>query len=282
MPSFSPRDVHIPEDGQTVITLSHPYVVGKQELQVYLNGLLVVADKDYVETDNLHITFNFQLSKDDVVITQHLVYFEDKLVRIIADKGGLFQRLGVEDRLKNNQKYVMTFRYGDKEFESNFYTRIDPQYVPVATIRSDLGKFITKITDFQIQYMIYENSLLASTMFEDYFDIDDNTGLGKLNTENGVVPFKVRQFVRYRTEVDLVTQLYLIMMGQSGADHMVLGQLEIEKRFNLGDYKPLLDSLKAELTKYSRTKSPLRSAVKGGPNAYPLNTPRNGMDSVFP
>jgi len=281
MPSFNPRDVHFPEDGQTVIELGHPYVKGEHQLMVYLNGVLVVADEDYLETDNFNITFKYQLSADDVVVTQHLVMFKDKIVRVIADKAGLFQRYGAEDRLKENQKYTMTMRYGDKEFESKFSTRISPQYAPVATIRSDLGKFISGITDFQIQYMIYENSLLASTMFEDFFDIDEETGLGTLNTTDGVIPYKVRQFVRYRTEVYLITQIYLILMGQSGSDHMVLGQLEVEKRANLGDYEPLLRSIKAELTKYSRTRSPVVSAVKGGPNSYPLNTPRNGMETVF-
>lgn len=281
MPSFNPRDVHFPEDGQTVIELGHPYVRGEHQLMVYLNGALAVADEDYVETDNFHITFKFQLSTDDVVITQHLVLFKDKIVRVIADKAGLFQRYGTEALLKENQKYTMTFRYGDKEFDTKFSTKISPQYVPVATIRSDLGLFISGITDFQIQYMIYENSLLASSMFEDYFEIDDDTGLGTLSTTDGIIPYKVRQFVRYRTEVDLVTQIYLVLMGKSGSDHITLGQLEVEKRANLGDYEPLLKSIKAELTKYSRATSPLLTAVKGGPNSYPLNSPRNGMETVF-
>jgi hypothetical protein len=281
MPTFSPRDVHIPEDGQTVITLAHPYVIGSQELMVYLNGLVATTPDDYIEVDNLHIEFKYQLAKDDVIITQQLVMYDDKFVVLISDSSkSLFQRYGTETRLLKNQNYTMTLRYGDKELISKFYTQFDPQYVAIQTIRADLGEFVSKITDFQIAYLIYQNSITAGTKFTDYFDIDDDSGLGTLNTTDGVVPYKVRQFVRYRTELDLVTQIYLQLMGQSGSDHIVLGALEVEKRSNLGDITPLLALIKTNLNQYARTGSSIVSAVKGGGTTFPLTTPRQDWVEV--
>lgn len=282
MPQFNPRDVHFPKDGEMVIELNHPYVTGKNELQVFLNGILAVVDHDYIETDPTHITFNFQLSKEDVVVTQHLVYFDDKFVRVISDRAkALFTRYGAESRLINNQVYKITFTYADKEFESKFTTPITPMYASVNSIRSDLGRFVEKISDFQIAFMIYENSILASTMFTDYFEINEDTGLGTLTTTNGVIPFKVQQFVRYQTEYNLLSQIILTMIGQASTDSFVLGTLEVNKGYQIGDYKPLLNAAKAQASKFARGTKMFASAVKGGTSSYPLNTPRRDMGSVF-
>lgn len=267
MAKFSPMDVHIPTDGQTVIKLNHPYVMGSGELMVYLNGMVAVLGEDYDETDNTTITFRFQLSSQDVVITQHLVYYDDKAVKVITDdKQSLFHRYGLEDRLKKNQKYTVTFNYGPQEMSFSFYTRMEPLYSTVETIRGDLGVFISTITDFQIMYLIHENSKIAEQEFAT--ELEDN---------NGEPTFAMRQWVRYRTELDLVLQLYMHQMGRSGSDHMILGQLEIERRSNLGDYEPLMKELKAKLMKYQRRGSPVRTAVKGG-STYPLNAPRRDFN----
>ena len=73
MPSFAPQNIFVPEDGQTEFTLPHPYVMGTGELKVYLNGILAIVDRDYAESDNTTINFLYQLTKEDIVITQHMV-----------------------------------------------------------------------------------------------------------------------------------------------------------------------------------------------------------------
>lgn len=55
-------------DGQITFPLQKTYKMGTHQLEVYLNGLRMVQDIDYLETDNHTIDFLFEMEKDDVVL----------------------------------------------------------------------------------------------------------------------------------------------------------------------------------------------------------------------
>ncbi len=274
MPTFSPQQIHLCEDGQTDIILDHPYLMGQNELTVYLNGIRVVLDEDYIEHDPFTIRFLFQLSEEDIVITEHKVYFDDKKVTIVGDKkDSMFQKFGTEQTLLNAQEYTVRFTQGDQVLQSIFYTRMDPSYSTIKIIRNDLGKVLDEIKDSQIAFQIYQNSVLAN-------NIASEENLGRLEEEEKI-PYVFKQYVRYRTELDLLIAIYLHISGRGSTEKKVLGELEIEYKWRLPDIKPLLDELKRALKPWEKelrgqtSVGIIASAVKAGSSApYELSSPR--------
>lgn len=276
MPTFSPQEVHIGVDGQTDIILDHPYLVGQNELTVYLNGMLAVIEMDYIEVDEITIRFNFQLSNDDVIITQHHVYFEDRHITIIGEKDrSLFQKYGEIETLMYNQRYTLGFRYKDQQFTNSFYTMLNPFYSTPKRIHTDLGEILSDVEDHRLALLIFDNSILSQ-------NIASEENLALLESES-TVPYVFKQYVRYRTELDIMTSIYLMLSGRQGSVSKVLGELEVTRQQNFGslNLNSILGDLKAKLKEWEKalrgtlSSSPVRSAVRGGSSsAYPLATPR--------
>lgn len=282
MAIFTPQEIHFAQDGQTDIKLNHYYMVGANELKVYLNGMLAICGPegagDYEEIDNHTIRFHYQLSQDDVIVAEHRIFFDDKKISVIGEKKeGLFQKY-YEDKsvqtLLPNQTYKVRFIYDGQEFESSFQTVINPLYSTVRTIREDLGDITLNIPDSRLLYLIYQNSILSQ-------NIASEENLALLESEEKT-PFVFKQYVRYRTEMDIMTSIYLTLSGKQEKISKVLGEMEIEKRgeFKLNGIKDVLSDLKIKLKKAERAltgenaSSPLRTAVKGGSDSYPLTSPR--------
>lgn len=285
MSSFSPQEVHFPNDGDTRITLDYPYQTDGQSLKVYLNGMLAVIDYDYIEYDTTTIEFKYQLSGEDVVVTEHRIYLNQKIVDVINDRDtGLFHKYGIEDRLMENQKYSVVFDHGFSKLETHFYTKIYPLFTNVPTIRNDFQGMFEEIADHQILFQIYQNGVLAMNIAqteEDGSGTSQQQDIQDAVDNRTQIPFYARQFVRYRTELDFVLAIYFAISGKGGAQSKVLGSLEIERRYRLGEIEPLLKELKSRLKPWEqelRGSSGTRiaaSAVRGGNNnPYELTSPR--------
>lgn len=276
---FYPQEIYtVQEDEQTDITLNNPYTVGTGSLMVFLNGALAVEGQDYIEVDSLHIQFTEPLYTDDVIVTRNQMSYGDKIINVIGRKrNSLFQTKGTVERLMPNHKYTMRFEYDNQTFSSSFYTVLDPLYSNISLIRTDLGDIASDVDDKRMLLLIYENSILSQ-------NIASEENLELLATEEKT-PYVFKQFVRYRTELDIMTAIYLALTGRGGSDKRVLGQMNIERRRELGmvNIDVILSDLRAKLKEWEKKlrggsmSSPLVSAVKGGSSyAYPLTSPRNG------
>lgn len=282
MATFSPQEVYLVEDGQVEITLDSPYVVGSNTVQVYLNGMLSLLGKDYQEASETTLKFQYQLSSEDVVIVQRKVDVEGASVSVIGKAGSsLYQKYGDKQTLLPNQKYTLTFRYGDQVHETGFSTRIDPLYSTFETINFDLGEIADDIPMERILFLIFQNSILSQNIAS-----EENLELLKTQAKT---PYVFKQFVRYRTELDIMTAVYFALSGRQGIENKILGELTIMRRkeFGMADLRTILADLKNKLREWERKLrgsdkvSPLRSAVRGGTaNPYPLNTPRRSYDPV--
>lgn len=280
MATFSPQEVFMIEgDDQTDVTLAHPYVVGTSELLVFLNGFLIVQDEDYTEVDEYTVRFTDGLSADDVVVIRHQVYFDDKLVSIIGrPKNSLFQTKGTVATLMPNQSYKLKFSYDQQHLSISFDTVLTPLYSNVQLLKNDLGDISEDLQDKRLLLLIYENSILAENIAS-----AENKAL--LASE-AKTPYVYKQFVRYRTELDIMTAVYMSLTGRNGSEKRVLGQFNVERRRELGmvNIDVILKDLRAKLQEWERTlrgsstlASPLATAVRGGTSKpYPLTTPRTG------
>lgn len=262
------KDLYFAQDGQTVVELIRPYVLGTSEIIVSLNGTPSVLGTDYTEVDETHIEFNYQLSSFDVVIVdQHLSSTSD----VIA-KAGEVETLFV------NQKYTLNFKHGEQLFQSVFHTRMDPLYSSVETVRNDLGDITSEILDERILYLIFQNSILSQ-------NIASEENLALLESEEKT-PYVFKQFVRYRTEMDILIAIYMLITGRQGSVTKTLGELKVDRRYVWGTtiVDPIIADLKDKLKEWEKALrgsaamvSPVVSAVRGGSsNPYPLTTPRRG------
>lgn len=282
MAIYYPQEIHFAEEGQTDLVLETPYLVGSNELMVFLNGMLVVLDSDYTEIDEVTLRFSFQLSNADVIIVQRKVATDGIKYTIIGKSDSLFKMMGTEDTLMPNQTYALTFAQHGQEFSHSFQTIIDPLYSTIQIIRNDLGDTVENITDQRLLFLMYQNSILAE-------NIASEENMTLLN-DSEKTPYMFKQYVRYQTEMDLMTAIHLYVSGNSGQATKILGEMEITRRLELGQgFKDTLADLKGKLRKWERILtgvaqiSPVLSAVKGGTaNPYPLTSPRmtNGTGRV--
>lgn len=276
MGALSPKEVHFCTDGQTDVVLDTPYIVGADELSIYLNGMMAVAGQDYDEIDAVTIRFRYQLSSEDIIIGQHHVLLDGRNITVIDDTdNSLFKKYGEIVTLLENQKYVLSFKQGEQSFDSTFYTRLNPFYSTLKIIRADLGTVIDDVPDDRLVYLIFDNSILSQ-------NIASEENLGLLESENKT-PYVFKQFVRYRTELDLMMAVYLLLSGRQGSQSRILGELEILSRSDFGsmDIGKILGDLKMKLRQWekllrgSSVSSPVRGAVRGGSSSpYPLTSPR--------
>ncbi len=279
MGNLSPQNIYFVEDGQTDITLDIPSAQDGS-LNVYINGVFAVLGQDYIELDPITIRFNYQLSSSDVIITKHTNVTNQK-VTVINDtpKPSLYKKYGEAQTLLPNQKYTLKFVQGDQEFEAVFYTLLDPFYSTYEIISMDLGEIVDAIPKDRIQLLIHNNSILSQ-------NIASEENLSLLESEEKT-PFVFRQYVRYRTELDILMNRFLTSSLDQGRVKKMLGELEIERegKFSLADVKGLIGDLKKKLADAEKaligvqTRTIAASAVRGGADSYPLATPRRGFSS---
>lgn len=276
MGTFIVQDIYFPVDGQFDVQLERPYTVGGDNVAFYLNGTRCVPEIEYLEVDATSVRFLYQLSSNDLIVAEHTIHIPGRTTSMIGEqKQGLFKKYGEKDTLLPNQLYTLSLNYKDQVFTSQFQTKLDPLYTTSRIVREDLGEMIDSVKDERIIYLGYLNSILAESIAS-----EENLTLLE---EEKKVPYVFKQYVRYRTEYDIVSAMYMLISGKQGSVSKVLGEFEVERRhqFAGAGVKDMLSDLSRKLNKAEKelrgeeASSPLKSAVRGGTNnPYPLTSPR--------
>lgn len=276
MATFTIQDIYFPIDGQREVLLKRPYRMGSDEILPYLNGVPCTVNIDYIEINEATIEFRYQLSNHDLLVMEHTIAIQGRRASLIGEQAqGVFRKYGEKDTLLNNQIYTLAFSYKDQTFESTFQTKLNPLYTTSRIVREDLGDMIDSVKDERIIYLGYLNSILAESIAS-----EENLTLLE---EEEKTPYVFKQFVRYRTEYDIVSAMYMLISGKQGSVSKVLGEFEVERRhqFAGAGVKDMLSDLSRKLSKAEKelrgeeASSPVKSAVRGGTNnPYPLTSPR--------
>lgn len=260
MASILVQDIYIPKDGQKIIYLSRPYNPGS--IRVLVNGDEAIVDEEYREAKE-SIEFLYELNSMDYVVVEQEIEFRRPNPRVIGDA---FKKTGDENRLMPNQRYDVKLSYQDQEFSYSFWTELSPLFTSVPIIRGDLGSVIDGIADSAIQFQIYQNSVLATQIAETPINPEEE------------LPLYVKQYVRYRTELDLLNAMFFAIAGKSGSDKKILGQMEVTRYYKVEDVSKLIADIQNKLRGPETELRGLRmvaGAVRGGNNAaYPLTSPR--------
>jgi hypothetical protein len=111
-------------ESQRVFALSKTYQMGTRQLEVYLNGLRMRQDDDYIESDEQSIEFLYDLEQDDDVLL---------MVRAVINSGLHEEHVATQDQtiftLQNpygiGQNILQIFRNGSLQRKGRDYREID-------------------------------------------------------------------------------------------------------------------------------------------------------------
>lgn len=169
---------------------------------------------------------------------------------------------GEGERLLPNQEYHLSLSVKNEPLKSvTFTSRYSPAYSTVRIIRSDFRTLFQDYTDIEIYQLIHMNSTLANEI---------------ASTEIGAeIPFYAKQYVRYKTELDMVTDLMIQLSSQSGSKDKSLGELRIANQYSAPKLDGIMKLLERRLMTWevqlAGVQSSPSSAVRAGDSEFPLN-----------
>lgn len=245
--------------------------INQDDLVVYVNGIRHIPGEHFTKINSHTIEFKEYLLLGDVILvssgTNDLLENIDYTL-VGNKKDSLFKRYGKEQRLKYNHLYKVDIKLSGENYSFEFSSRYSPLYQKVKNIRMDLLDVIDNVTDEQINYTIWQNSILANEMAENEVD-EDNPA------------FYVKQWVRYKTEIDIIYAIYLAISGKFGSVSKKLGAMTIDRKYRIPFLKDMLDELKDKLKpfedKLMGVKVAGTPARKAGGNDYPIGNERRSF-----
>lgn len=259
-------------DGQTEFKLERTYAPGTQALFVYLNGAVQLPDLDFIEKDENTIEMLTECCDGDYVLVSHLKQLPHNIKigtgDIVGSKAtSLFKRYSGEQRLLNNQTYTLTLHILDKDYEFSFNSTYTPFYSSTKVIREDLRDVLSDVDDSTIEFHIWQNSKGIAEEITTYLDND-----GKPLTA-------AKNWVRYKTELDLIDSIYMNIATNLGSVEKSLGEMKISKSINLPYLSDLQKNLKLKLGRQESILTGVKSlgvaVVKAGGTAYPITQRRS-------
>lgn len=209
----------------------------------------------------------------------------DNTAPIIVNKAGVYAinpDAKRSQRLKYNQRYSLQIKMPTGEIlTSTFTSAYDPLYSSVTMIRQDIGELITDLTDDEINFKIYQVSQTAQQLAgraQRYLLY--GSGIGNIQLQFAGVdraamrnaipyptPYYVQQYVRYKSEEELVYAKYIKLSSQAGMMEKDLGDLKIIRQVMIPKIQEVLSDLKTNLKEWE-------DSVRGGGTAKPKWTSR--------
>lgn len=252
--------------------LKHRYAPNANQIMVYHNG--IALDSDYfMEVDELTILLKFFPEKNDVIVVVPTMNPDIKISNVKGEIVGsrndsLFHRYGVEKHLMPNQNYELKVVLDGKESIFKFTSAYTPFYTTTKIIRSDLMEILDEMEDDKINFIIWQNSKLVEELYE-------NAVADKNKSVN------IKNWVRYRTELDLINTTYINIAASAGSQQKTLGNMQVSKSIKI----PYLDEmtkmikrkLDAEEIKLSGVRVIGRAARKANKTDYPITPERRSF-----
>jgi hypothetical protein len=175
----------------------------------------------------------------------------------------MIQKYGKQKRLLENQRYTITFSLQGETQTFSFTSRYSPLYSTVKILRNDFPDLFEGFTDDALHFAIWQASILAQQIaLEDQFT-------------DGKPSFAVKQYVRYKSEHDLIRSILISLGAQAGIAEKHLGEFKITKEMKTPELEKILAALKEEIRKWENAMGSVirnRGAVRAGQSApYPLN-----------
>ena len=254
MRKYSINEKYIASEGQQVFKVEKPFI--NDTISVFVNGSLQTLgeEEDYLTVqDTGKVIFNQPLDEGDIVSVISNIASRKINLEIVssgrADKpNALYKKYGTVQRLKANNKYEIHLCLDKDIFKWNFVSKLNPLLVSSKKIWEDIGEFIEGFTEEYINSMLYRNSVEVIELIDELANADEavenvtyeTDSEGNISTNSRVV----KNWVRYKTEIELVMARYYGISYRYGSVRKEVGDISIEKSTKLPYIDSLLDGLK--------------------------------------
>lgn len=173
------------------------------------------------------------------------------------------EQYSTEPRLKPNQQYSVVFNVKGEETQLTFASEYSPLFSTAKIVRNDFKKLLTIYSDDEINRFIHDNSKLALEMANPTFTEDE-------------VPYYAKQYVRYKTELDLMTDVLFTLSTEGGAHEKLLGDMKVMKEVRAPYIESMIKLLQQRLLPWEIQLGGLRASPQSGVRSgavaeYPLN-----------
>lgn len=256
MQSYIIKENFIATESQRQFKVRKPFIEGT--INVYLNGALQSfgPEADYTTMpDEGFIIFTKELKTDDKVTVESKENTNKVLSYGKRDTTtGIFKRFSSLIKLNFNNKYKVRVVIDDEPIEWEFSSLLTPYWTTIKKIQEDIGEFIPGFTDEYIASMIHRNSLELLNRIQEANEANSD-GLNESAVES-TVPIAggeyesksrlVNNWVRYKTEIDLIYARYYGISFQYGTKEKSVGDIKIRNERKL----PYIDNLLDKLNKY--------------------------------
>ena len=247
-----------------------------EDLCVYLNEEELILDSDFIlEEDSIQLVDNEFKTGDKILVIDSISPVIKKIIsKNPRDITSNFKVFSSDVKFKFNHNYNISLRYKDEMLTSNFLTKFNPSLVPVSKIRYDVGSFLDETPNEVIARVIYNNSKYALELLESLEDDSDSSGSS--SEEETKIPTYVKNYVRYRTDIDLCNAAYLTLSGKAGSASKSIGNISITNEVKIPYLKDLLkkfeELLKPNEDRMNGIGVKAAAFVKAKDTEYPLNS----------
>ena len=263
MKKYSINEKYIASEGQQVFNVEKPFI--NDTISIFVNGILQILgeEEDYLTVqDTGKVIFNNPLSEGDVVSVISNIASNRINIEIVssgrADKpNALYKKYGTVKRLKENNKYEVQICIDKDMYKWNFISKLNPLFVSSKKIWEDIGEFIEGFTEEYINSMLYRNSVEVVELIDELANADEaieNVTYEKDNDGNYTSTYRaVKNWVRYKTEIELVMARYYGISYRYGSIRKEIGDISIEKSTKLPYIDNLLGMLKNQFEEADNT-----------------------------
>lgn len=246
------------------------------ESVLYINEEKAFEGVDYNIDEDGGILFPNKLNIGDILYMKHRPKedVEKVFTKSPYNNKAIFHAFSKDTNLKFNHKYVMECYVRDIDneddnnylkFTNTFVAKYNPYYSSVKKIRSDTGTLLGEVEDDVIARLIYSNSKEANEIAAD-------------GTFDDGVPGYAKNYVRYKTDIDICVAVYLSICGIAGERAKTLSDIKIERNVKIPYLEDMLKRFR-ELLKPNEDaligpKVVASSFVKAKKYPYPINEAR--------
>ena len=241
---------------------------------VLLNGVLLEKDKDYSIKNDI-ISFTKSLNENDEVIFHNTVNTNKRLISPGKLSNSLYSRFTHNPTLNENNKYTVNIAIDKEDYSWQFNSKMNPMFTTSKKIYEDIGEFIEGFTEEYINSMIYNNSMeLISVLDELAKQEEAVTNVTYSQDDDGIYTVSNRMgnnWVRYKTDIDLVLARYFGISYRYGTQSKEIGDIKITKETKLPYIDNLIDALKKnfkEADDYIRGGFAVTTVVKAESTTY--------------
>ena len=239
---------------------------------VLLNGILLEKDKDYSIKNDI-ISFTKPLNENDEVIFHNTVNTNKRLISPGKLSNSLYSRFTHNPTLNENNKYTVNIAIDKEDYSWQFNSKMNPMFATSKRIYEDIGEFIEGFTEEYINSMIYNNSMELISVLDELQEeavtnvtySQDNDGIYTVSNRMG------NNWVRYKTDIDLVLARYFGISYRYGTQSKEIGDIKITKETKLPYIDNLIDALKKnfkEADDYIRGGFAVTTVVKAESTTY--------------